>query len=251
MDGVMRGLLAAGLLTMAVAPRLARSEPAVTESADGAVGGGGFLRLDGRSALRVELPETPGTLTLEAWVRGGPPKGRQGLLCNTEASGFAIFWSDIADGGALPAGFVHAGGVWASAGADRPWDFARWTHVAMSYDGARVRFFVNGRLTGEAEAAGPITPNRLPLVIGADVDAEGEAVSFWTGDLDEVRLSRVARYTGDFEAAWRLTRDADTVVLLNFDEPLDDEPLDSEGAGSSGSGRCGVVGTPRVVLPEE
>ncbi len=201
----------------------------------------GFLRLDGRSALLVELGEHPERLTVEAWVRGGPPRGRQGLLCNTDGSGFAIFWSDAADGEALPTGFVHTGGGYAAVGADRPWDFARWTHLAMSYDGERARFFVNGRLTGEAAATGPVTPNRLPLVIGADVDrsggdgGDGGAVSFWKGDLDEVRVSRAARYTGDFTPARRLGRDADTVLLLNFDGPLEEELAE------------GVVGRPRVV----
>jgi hypothetical protein len=133
-----------------------------------------------------------------------------------------------------------------SAGADRPWDFARWTHIALTYDGARVRFFVDGRLTGEAEATGPVTPNTLPLVIGADVDAQGRAVSFWKGDLDEVRLSRVARYTQEFEPARRLSRDADTIVLLGFDEPLEADMKAAIGASA-----IGLVGRPRVILTGE
>jgi hypothetical protein len=208
--------------------------------------GNGFLRLDGRSALRVELDRTPEVLTLETWVRGWAPKGRQGLLCNSEGSGFAIFWSDVADGGTLPAGFVHTGVDYASAGADRPWDFARWTHIALTYDGARVRFFVDGRLTGDTEATGPVTPNTLPLVIGADVDAQGRAVSFWKGDLDEVRLSRGARYTQDFEPARRLSRDSDTIVLLGFDEPLEADMKAAIGASA-----IGLVGRPRVILTGE
>ncbi len=217
----------------------------------------GFLRLDGRSALLVELPEHPERLTVEVWVRGTPPRGRQGLLCNTDESGFAIFWSDAADGEALPMGFVHTGGDgrderdgpngggYAAVGADRPWDFARWTHLALSYDGQKVRFFVNGRLTGETATSGPVTPNGLPLVIGADVDrsvesrgrndGSGGAVSFWKGDLDEVRVSRTGRYTADFTPARRLEQDADTVLLLNFDGPLEAELAE------------GAVGSPRVV----
>jgi hypothetical protein len=242
MGRVGRGFVMVGSLAASLVSGVGASWPALLDPAEG----GGFLRLDGRSALRVDLPGTPETLTLEAWVRGWPPKGRQGLLCNAEDSGFALFWSDVADGGTLPAGFVHAAGEYASVGADRPWDFARWTHVALSYDGSRVRFFVDGRLTGEAEASGAVTPNTLPLVIGADVDAQGRAVSFWKGDLDEVRLSRVVRYTGDFRPTRRLARDADTVVLLGFDEPLAADVTDTRGGPP-----IGVIGTPRVVLAEE
>lgn len=181
----------------------------------------GVLRLDGRSAVRVDLPaQRPDTFTLEAWVRAGAPAGRQGLICNTEGSGMGIFWSDSTDQATLPTGYAHIDGAYARAGADQPWDWARWTHIALCADGESLRFFVNGRLTQTAPAQGPIKHNSLPLLIGADVNASAQAVSFFTGEIDEVRLSSVARYETDFTPARTHTPDDDTVTLLSFDEDL-------------------------------
>tara|TARA_R110000782_G_scaffold103991_19_gene191645 strand:+ start:3510 stop:5453 length:1944 start_codon:yes stop_codon:yes gene_type:complete len=203
----------------------------------------GVLRLDGRSAVRVDLPaDRPDAFTLEAWVRADAPVGRQGLICNTENSGLGIFWSDAADGASLPTGYAHVAGAYARAGADRPWDFARWTHLALVLDARTLRFFVNGRLTQSAPADGAIRHNRLPLLIGADVNPSAEAVSFFTGEIDEVRLSSVARYESDFTPARSFAPDAQTLILLHFDEDLGIVFPDRSGNGSHGW----AVGSPEI-----
>lgn len=207
-------------------------------------GDNGVLRLDGRSAVRVDLPaDRPDSFTLEAWVRGPAPVGRQGLLCNTENSGIGIFWSDAADDATLPTGYALTGSAYARAGADRPWDWARWTHLALVGDGQTVRFFVNGRQTQSAPAQGAIRHNRLPLLIGADVNGSGEAVSYFTGEIDEVRLSSVARYTQDFTPTDRFETDDATLVLLGFDEDLGIVFPDRSGRDAHGW----AVGSPEIV----
>lgn len=211
--------------------------PDATDQAPGA------LRLGGRAALRVDLIERPQQFTLEAWVRGSAPRGRQGLLSNAhDQSGFGIFWSDAGDGSALPTAYVHAGGAYAAAGADRPWDFARWTHLAMTYDGRVLRFFVNGRIVQETAAPGPVRHNDLPLIIGADVNTDSEAFDHWRGEIDEVRLSRVVRYLSEFVPARRHRADGDTVFLFQFDH--EDLPIQRDSAGNS---HAWPIGSPRVV----
>lgn len=203
----------------------------------------GALRLGGRAALRVDLVERPQQFTLEAWVRGSAPRGRQGLLCNAhDESGFGIYWSDAGDGSALPTAYVHAGGAYASAGATRPWDFARWTHLAMTYDGRMIRFFVDGRIVQETPAPGPVRHNDLPLLIGADVNTASQAYDHWRGEIDEVRLSRVVRYPSEFVPARRHRVDADTVFLFQFDQ--EDVPIHRD---STGNTHAWPIGSPRVV----
>ncbi len=206
----------------------------------------GFLRLDGRSALRVDLPERPDRFTLEAWVRSSAPKGRQGVLCNTESSGFGIFWSDAPSGESLPAGYLHAGGRYARAQAPEPWDWARWTHLALVHDGETLTLFVDGRPAASSPTDGEPLHNALPLMVGADVNASSEAVSFWTGDIDEVRFSSVARYTGPFEPARRHEPDADTLLLLHLDAAHGAVFPDASDAGA----HAWAVGAP-VVAPHE
>jgi hypothetical protein len=85
----------------------------------------------------------------------------------------------------------------------------RWTHVAVTYDGASVRFYVDGRLDSQHAAAGDFARVSVPLVIGNYLDPN--SFSDFSGDLqvrpevnprylfpfdglmDELRLSSVAR----------------------------------------------------------
>lgn len=192
------------------------------------------LRLDGESALRVDLPEPLDALTLEAWVRGSATTERTGLIAKTQGSAFGIFWSD--SGHDTPGGFVHSQRLpsgsagYASVWAKEPWDYDQWTHVALVWDGEVVRFFVDGRPQGEAACPAPATWNQLPLWIGADPDGRGNAMSFFTGELDEVRLSNVARYDAPFEPKHEPYRaDAQTELLLHLDTHLGDLHPDASG----------------------
>jgi pimeloyl-ACP methyl ester carboxylesterase len=55
-------------------------------------------------------------------------------------------------------------------------------------------------------------------MVGADVDNRANPVSFFDGKIDGVRLSTVARYSGDsFDPERRHASDADTALLLNMD----------------------------------
>jgi hypothetical protein len=205
----------------------------------------GFLRLNGRSALRVHLDQRPETFTLEAWARGATPRGRQGLIANTESSGFGLFWSDAPAAASLPTGYAHAGAEYARAEAQQPWDWARWTHLALVFDGRTLSLFVDGRLAESAPAKGALDHNSLPLMIGADVDTRGQPTSYWTGDLDEVRLSRTARYDADFTPPERHARDDHTLLLLRFDHDLGPVFPDASPARN----HAWAAGSPEVVLP--
>lgn len=207
----------------------------------------GFLRLNGSSAIRVDLDETPDRFTLEAWVRAAAPAGRQGLITNTESGGFGIFWSDGDRSLRQPSGFVRTDAGYTRVAADAPWDFARWTHIALTYDGLHARFFVNGHLTESAEAAAPRIRSTQPLYIGADTDARGRPLSFWSGELDEVRLSGVVRYESDFIPSRRHETDADTLLHFAFDE--DFGPVFRDRSGHNRHGWA--AGRPRVILADD
>ena len=86
--------------------------------------------------------------------------------------------------------------------------------------------------------------NALPLVIGADVNGRGNPTSFFTGLIDEVRLSDSARYSGQrFTPERRLKADADTVALYSFDSDLGPYVIDGSGRGY----HARRVGAPKAV----
>ncbi|MBI4583725.1 MAG: Ig-like domain-containing protein [Planctomycetes bacterium] len=60
-----------------------------------------------------------------------------------------------------------------------------WTHVAATFDGSQVKFYLNGELKDTQAAAGPIVPSDSPLRLGAS--PQGSQNTF-TGRLDEVKL---------------------------------------------------------------
>ncbi len=60
-----------------------------------------------------------------------------------------------------------------------------WSHVAVAADGATIKLYVNGIEAGSASAA-------LPAIDGP-ISLGGSATMPFTGELDEVRLSKIAR----------------------------------------------------------
>ncbi|HEU4418931.1 MAG TPA: LamG-like jellyroll fold domain-containing protein [Planctomycetota bacterium] len=178
----------------------------------------GALVLDGVAAcLQVgaqQLPLPDGPFTLEAWLRGKDFKGRRGLLAKTESSEYALFGTD-----GVPEFVVWLGDRYATAvRKEPPLVVGKWHHLAGVYDGSSVRLYVDGALAAEVEAKGKRKTNGLPLFIGADPNKSSAPVSFFSGAMDEVRLSKVARYKGpSFAPPRRHEPDADTLLLLHLD----------------------------------
>lgn len=107
------------------------------------------------------------------------------------------------------------------------------TYVAVVHDGVYLRLFVDGHLVGEV-AAGHLKP-----IDDANHFHIGSAFlqppnGFFQGTIDEVRISKVARYKKDYPIAKRLKSDADTMALYHFDEATGDVLVDASGNGHDG-----------------
>ena len=175
------------------------------------------LELDGRSAYRVEMSpkELPdGPFTVEAWVKTTTEQGTAPFVAKTEQSEFAL---NLANN--IPGFHCHLGNKYISAIAptDKVIPAGKWTHVAGVFDGKEMRLYVDGKVTAKVAASGARTTNVLPMFIGADPDAKALPTQFFTGSVDEVRLSTTARYQEDFAPATRYERDAATLYLFHCD----------------------------------
>ena len=71
-----------------------------------------------------------------------------------------------------------------------------WTHLAMTYDGAALRLYVNGVQVGSKPLSGNITPTANPLWIGGN-SPYGE---YFNGRIDEVRVYRAALSQAEIQA---------------------------------------------------
>jgi hypothetical protein len=140
-----------------------------------------------------------------------------------------------------------------------------WHHVAVQRrrsDG-RMWLFVDGRL--EAEDDGPDGDVSYPddgvpgsfcdgpcdfsdpfIVIGAEKHDAGAAYPSYSGYVDELRVSRVLRYDGDFTPTNApFATDGDTVGLYHFDEGSGDVVADTSGAlGGPSDGLRRLGGSP-------
>jgi hypothetical protein len=109
--------------------------------------------------------------------------------------------------------------------------------------GDLIQGYVDGRQVAAARAHGTRRRNRLPLYVGADPDARGTPTSTIDGAVDEVRISRGARYAdASFEPATRFEADPDTLLLLHLDRAVGSFALDS------GPGRRHPVCHGRLVI---
>ena len=175
----------------------------------------------------ISLPQGP--MTLECWFRAATYGERVGLLAKTQNSEYGIFVSR-----GQPIASLHLGGSYRNVRPDVSLETGKWHHIAMVYDGQqRLTLYLDGRSVGEnrVDPRWKRTPNERPLFIGADPNGGGQPMSFFHGAIDEVRLSKSARYTSDFEPQRRLTADDDTVLFYPFDRRVGPMVLDRGPAG--------------------
>ncbi len=173
------------------------------------------LRADAAIAVpSARIPIEDGPFTIECWFNGEEFEGRTGLLCKTESSDYGIFVSN-----GKPHFSVHLGGAYVSAAAaESMLQSNRWHHIAGVYDGQKVLLYVDGNLVGETAGSGSRRRNNHPFMIGADVTGQGTPTSFFTGQIDAVRISRTARYSGpSFKPERRFAPDDKTILLYNMD----------------------------------
>ena len=75
----------------------------------------------------------------------------------------------------------------------------RTVHVAGVYDGRFVKLFVDGQLQKRFRwVLGNHIASLLDFMIGADPREPGVPEKLFDGTIDEVRISKVARYSEDF-----------------------------------------------------
>ncbi len=171
-----------------------------------------FNQRDSIDALRVPSSTVAlgqGAFTIESWFNADRFDGRTGLLCKTEGSEYGIFVTD-----ARPTFSVHLDGEYVTIRAPQAALMTdRWHHIAGVYDGQEVRLYVDGQVVARKPGSGKRDTNDLPLMIGADVNRDGLPTSPFTGEIDEVRLSNIARYSGDQFTPARWHRPDDRSVL--------------------------------------
>jgi hypothetical protein len=140
----------------------------------------------------VTIPNAPvlnplGTLTVESWVYPvSAPGSGMGIVCKDDGGANRQYILNLVTSGqAQPIFRAHvgtSGGLVVLNGTNTV-PLNTWTHVAMTYDGAILRLYVNGALDSALTANGPLTVTTQPVLIGSDAGGY-----FFNGRIDEVSL---------------------------------------------------------------
>ncbi len=159
---------------------------------------GSALKFDGKSYVDCGDDDSlnpESALTVETWIR----------LTNTDFEGKS--WVTIVNNESYMAGYhiqFYLGHLACSIGTSdgaftvqigdsdylkQIYD-TRWHHVAMTYDGKLLSLYYDGNLMGSTAATGEIKPSTYSLWIGGMNWAKSR---FFEGEIDEVRISNIAR----------------------------------------------------------
>lgn len=152
---------------------------------------GGALSFDGTDD-RVVVPgsgslELDDAMTLEAWVKPDSVDGNwRTVLLKEWNDDFLVYGISTGDAG-KPFGTASMYDDDGLALAEAPNALAEdtWTHLAATYDGSSLRFYVNGNQVASEPATGPIA------TAGGDLTIGGTAVfsdQWFDGLIDEVRV---------------------------------------------------------------
>jgi len=197
------------------------------------------LELDGTSGLRLSIGREeahflpvggygsvlPRTFTIECWAQSADAGPGQVLLAKGTGAGVALWWaapplSEIP--GSRPAQadlYDRSPGVSAFARLEGP-SFVPgvWHHVALCFDGSNASLFVDGRLR-RAMAVAQFAQDATRLTVGGQLSGgkQQAVMNGFRGEIDDLRVSRIVRYTEPFEPPAKLRMDPDTLLLLDFE----------------------------------
>ena len=125
-------------------------------------------------------------MTLEAWV--DPSATSSGWRDVIYKGNDNYYLEGTSAGIGAPTGGGTFSGANANAFGSSPLTSNAWSYLALTYDGATLRLYVNGSLVGSQARAGAIASSTNPLQIGGD-SLYGQ---YFSGLIDEVRIYNVA-----------------------------------------------------------
>ena len=187
---------------------------------------GNGLSFNGTSAL-VSVNSSPllqltTAMTLEAWVNPDQVTSAWRTVLKKGSGDYFLFGTSDSNG-ELVGGSRVAGSILQAFGT-LPLPANVWTHLALTFDGAAMRLYVNGQLVSMAYGEGTLQTSSNALQIGGD-NVSG---AYFQGKIDEVRVYNNA-LSGD-----QIRIDMNTPIIAGGDTQAPTSPTNLTAAGVSG-----------------
>ncbi|WP_035368389.1 LamG domain-containing protein, partial [Dolichospermum circinale] len=115
------------------------------------------------------------------------------------------------------------------------------THVAATYDGAKLSLYINGQLDTSVDWVGTPLQNNYPVKIGRELNAWNP----FAGQIDDVRIWNVARTQAQIQANYNqqlVGNETGLAGYWNFNEPSGSTALDKTINGNNGN----IIGATHV-----
>jgi hypothetical protein len=152
----------------------------------------------------LSVPDHPllrpsGQFTVDFWVFLTDVSAFQGVLSKSNSGSFAPYLL-LCSGGRLSYLISSNGSAWDVANNIDMGAIAAstWTHVALTWDGAVWRPFVNGVMGTTVNSSVMPLAAADAVVVGNYQSSAGGYTSSTRGYVDEIRISKVARWTANF-----------------------------------------------------
>jgi hypothetical protein len=183
------------------------------------------LQFDGVNDL-VTLGQAAGTgpLTIEAWVRPANANANGILLVGADDN---TGWSLELNGGRATLWLSTSLG-WVSVQNGTLLNAGQWYHVAATVNAGSAQVFVDGQPSG-SQSVGTLTQGPWLRFGGLP------NYTYFAGQLDDVRLSNVVRYTAAFTPPASFAPDANTLGLWRFNEGSGQTTADASASGNTGT----------------
>ncbi|MDA0638794.1 Ig-like domain-containing protein [Nonomuraea sp. MCN248] len=135
-------------------------------------------------------------MTLSAWVNPASVADWSSVVSKELSAGGVSYLLYAANGDSVPSGWakVSAEGH-ATANGVSPLPVNTWSHLALTYDGAALRLFVNGQQVADTPLTESLIDDGSPLRIGGN----GIWGEYFSGLIDEVRIYNRAQTAAEIQ----------------------------------------------------
>ena len=179
-----------------------------------------YLNFDGKAYARISPEKYKYNMstdaTWEMWINPSVANGT--IFGDVQGSGFQVYISPRGHWAVC----VHDGQTGGAKGftnliSHAPAQVGVWTHVAAVHRKRSLTLFVNGTKVIHAPTNGKYLKSKFDTMIGADPDGNNQPYRPFKGQLRQLRISKVARYSAEFKPPKTTGMDSDTVAFYTFD----------------------------------